>query len=290
MKLHTINTGNLKLDGGAMFGVVPKSLWSKKYPADENNLCNWSMRCLLVEDGDRKVLIDNGFGDKQDEKFTRHFHLNGDDTLESSLANLGLTTDDITDVLLTHLHFDHCGGSIKYNENRSKLIPAFKNATYWTSKTQWEWATNPNRREKASFLKENIYPIRESGQLKFIEKEGNLFPNISVRFYNGHTEGQVIPFINYKGKTVVFVADLLPSAVHIPLSWILSYDMQPLVTLAEKEAFLNEAVENDYILFLEHDILYECCNLQITKRGIRERDTFSLEEYFNINSKLPTAN
>ena len=284
MKLHTINTGNLKLDGGAMFGVVPKSLWSKKYPADENNLCNWSMRCLLVEDGDRKILIDNGFGDKQDEKFTRHFHLNGDDTLESSLANLGLTTDDITDVLLTHLHFDHCGGSIKYNENRSKLIPAFKNAIYRTSKEQWEWATNPNRREKASFLKENIYPIKESGQLKFIKKEGKLFPNISVRFYNGHTEGQVIPFINYKGKTVVFVADLLPSAAHIPLQWILSYDMQPLVTLAEKEAFLNEAVENDYILFLEHDIFYECCNLHITERGIRERDTFSLEKYFNPNS------
>lgn len=287
MKLHTINTGNLKLDGGAMFGVVPKSLWSKKYPADENNLCNWSMRCLLVEDGDKKILIDNGIGDKQD---NRHFHLNGDDTLESSLANLGLTTDDITDVLLTHLHFDHCGGSIKYNKNRSKLIPAFKNATYWTSKIQWEWATNPNRREKASYLKENIYPIKESGQLKFIEKEGRLFPNISVRFYNGHTEGQVIPFINYKDKTVVFVADLLPSSAHISLSWILSYDMQPLVTLAEKEAFLSEAVKNDYILFLEHDIFHECCNLQITKRGIRERDTFSLEEYFNINSKLPTAN
>jgi len=280
MKLYTINTGNLKLDGGAMFGVVPKSLWAKKYPADENNLCNWSMRCLLVEDGDRKILIDNGFGDKQDKKFTRHFHLNGEDALESSLAKHGFKPDDITDVLLTHLHFDHCGGSIKYNKNHTELIPAFKNATYWISKVQWDWATNPNSREKASFLDENILPIKESGRLKLIDKEGELFQNVSIRFFNGHTEGQAIPFIRYKGKTIVYVADLMPSSAHIPLSWNMAYDIHPLLTLKEKNAFLNEAVENDYILFFEHDINHECCNLQRTERGVREKMTFSLEEYF----------
>jgi glyoxylase-like metal-dependent hydrolase (beta-lactamase superfamily II) len=264
-----------------MFGVVPKSLWSKKYPADENNLCNWSMRCLLVEDGNRKILIDNGFGEKQDENYTRHFHLNGEDTLDGSLAKHGFTTDDITDVLLTHLHFDHCGGSIKYNDERTELVPAFKNANYWTSKAQWEWATNPNRREKASFLKENIYPIKESGQLNFIEEEGELFPNISVKFFNGHTKGQVLVFIGYKGRTVVFVADLIPSVAHIPLPWIMAYDMQPLVTLQEKESFLNEAVENDYILFFEHDIYHECCSLRRTEKGIREKETFALSEFFD---------
>ena len=276
MELYSIETGNLKIDGGAMFGVVPKVMWSKVYPADDNNLCNWSMRCLLIVDGDRKILIDNGMGDKQDEKFTRHYYLNGDDTLEKSLAKYGFTTDDITDMVLTHLHFDHCGGSIKQNEDRSGLIPAFKNANYWIGKKQWDLAVNPNRRDKASFLKENILPIQESGKLNFIEKEGQLFPNVSIRFFHGHTDGQVIPFINYKGKTIVYTADLMPAVAHIPLPWIMAYDMHPLITLREKQDFLEEALQNNYILFFEHDIYQECCNLQQTEKGIRAKETFRI--------------
>lgn len=269
MKLYPIHTGNLKLDGGAMFGVVPKSLWSRVYPADENNLCNWAMRCLLVDYGDRRILIDNGIGHKQDEKFLSYYHLNGEHSLEKSLAAAGFSRHDITDVLLTHLHFDHCGGSIMYNEDRSRLVPTFPNAAYWVGKTQWDNAVAPNPREKASFLKENILPILESGKLNFIEKEGELFPGISIRLYNGHTEGQVIPFIRYKGKTVVFVADLLPSAAHIPLAWIMAFDMQPMITLEEKEAFINEAADNQYVLFLEHDIFHECCTVERTEKGVR---------------------
>jgi len=277
MELHVIETGNLKLDGGAMFGVVPKSIWNKNYPADENNLCNWSMRCLLVVDGDRKVLIDNGIGDKQNEKFLKHYYLNGDDTLQKSLEKAGYTTDDITDMVLTHLHFDHCGGSIvKAGEDQYK--PAFKNATYWISKGQWEWATKPNRREKASFLKENIFPIRESGQLKIVENEGALFPGIDVKFYNGHTDGQMIPFIKYNGKTIVFMADLLPSAAHVPMPYVMAYDTRPLVTLQDKEKFFTEAIEKEYILFLEHDLYNECCTLEETEKGPRVKETFSLSE------------
>ncbi len=278
MKLYPIYTGNLKLDGGAMFGVVPKILWSKVYPADENNLCNWAMRCLLVDYGDRRILIDNGIGNHYNEKFNSFYQLNGDDSLEKSLAKYGWATDDITDVLLTHLHFDHCGGSVRYNNDRSRLIPTFSNATYWVSRTQWECANNPNKREKASFLKENFTPILENNQLGFIDQEGERFPNISIRLYNGHTEGQVIPFIQYNNKTVVFVADLLPSTAHIPLPWILSFDMQPMITLQEKEEFLNEAAENQYVLFLEHDIFNECCTVQRTEKGIRVKEGFKLDE------------
>ena len=278
MELYSIETGNLKIDGGAMFGVVPKVMWSKVYPADDNNLCNWSMRCLLIVDGDRKILIDNGMGDKQGEKFIRHYYLNGDDTLEKSLAKYGFITDDITDMVLTHLHFDHCGGSIKYNEDRSRLIPTFKNADYWIGKRQWDLAIDPNRRDKASFLKENILPIQESGKLNFIENEGLLFPNVSIRFFHGHTDGQVIPFINYKGKTIVYMADLMPAVAHIPLSWIMAYDMHPLITLQEKQDFLEEALQNDYILFFEHDIYQECCNLQQTEKGIRAKETFGISD------------
>ena len=277
MQLHIIETGNLKLDGGAMFGVVPKSIWQKSYPADENNLCNWSMRCLLVVDGNRKLLIDNGIGDKQDEKFLKHYYLNGDDTLEKSLQKVGYTTDDITDMVLTHLHFDHCGGSIvKVGEDQYK--PAFKNATYWVSKGQWEWATKPNRREKASFLKENIFPIEESGQLKIVEKEGELLPNIDVKLYNGHTDGQMIPFIKYNGKTIVFMADLLPSAAHVPMPYIMAYDTKPLITLKDKEHFFEDAIENEYILFLEHDLYNECCIIHQTEKGPRVKEIFKLSE------------
>jgi glyoxylase-like metal-dependent hydrolase (beta-lactamase superfamily II) len=277
MELHVIDTGNLKLDGGAMFGVVPKTIWQKAYPADENNLCNWSMRCLLVVDGERKILIDNGIGDKQDEHFLKHYHLNGEATLEKSLESVGLSKDDITDMVLTHLHFDHCGGSIeKVGEDRYE--PAFKNATYWISKPQWEWAIQPNRREKASFLKENIFPIMESGRLKLVESEGELFPGFHVRLFNGHTEGQMIPFIRSNGKTIVFMADLLPSAAHVPLPYVMAYDTKPLITLKEKEEFFKEAVDNQYILFLEHDLYNECCTLEQTEKGVRVQKAFPLSE------------
>jgi len=285
MKLYSINTGYFKLDGGAMFGVVPKTIWNKINPADENNLCSWALRCLLIEDGDRLILVDNGNGDKQDAKFFSHYHLHGDDTLEKSLAKYAFTKDDITDVFLTHLHFDHCGGSIK--REGDKLVPNFPNATFWSNKEHWSWATEPNEREKASFLKENILPIEESGKLKFIEvAKGNngklgeirFSENISVRFVNGHTQAMMLPQINYTGKTVVFMADLLPSAGHIPLPYVMSYDMFPLTTLNEKRSFLKEALENNYILFFEHDPTHECCTLQQTERGIRPKEFFEVEE------------
>lgn len=285
MKLYSINTGYFKLDGGAMFGVVPKSIWNKINPADENNLCSWALRCLLIEDGDRLILVDNGNGDKQDAKFFSHYYLHGDDTLDRSLAKHGFTRDDITDAFLTHLHFDHCGGSIVREGER--LVPAFKNATYWSNKEHWDWAVHPNEREKASFLKENILPIEESGRLQFIDvagsKDGKLgethfSDNISVRFVNGHTEAMMLPQIKYKDKTIVFMADLLPSAGHIPIPYVMAYDMNPLTTLQEKRSFLKEAAEGDYTLFFEHDPVNECCTLQQTERGIRARDFFRLDE------------
>ena len=284
MKLYTINTGNFKLDGGAMFGVVPKSMWQKINAPDENNLCNWAMRCLLIEEGNRLILIDNGIGNKQDEKFFSHYYLHGDDTLDGSLAKHGFNRNDITDVFLTHLHFDHCGGSIVREDD--KLIPAFKNATYWSNEQHWQWAINPNDREKASFLKENILPIEENGQLKFIGSpvSENIIgttpfaENIAVRFVNGHTKAMMLPQINYKGRTIVFMADLLPSAGHIPLPYVMAYDMFPLTTLNEKKSFLTEAVEDNYILFFEHDPLIECCELQQTEKGIRAGKKFMVHE------------
>ncbi|MCF8235471.1 MAG: MBL fold metallo-hydrolase [Bacteroidales bacterium] len=278
MKLHKIHTGNFKLDGGAMFGVVPKVLWQKAYPCDENNLCNWAMRCLLVEDEDRLVLIDNGLGDKQDEKFLRHYHLNGDDSLEKSLSEKGFKKEDITDVILTHLHFDHCGGSIAYSDDGKSFKLAFPNATYHTSRKQYEWATHPNQREKASFLKENILPIEESGQLNLVNEEGELLHNIDIKLYHGHTEAQVIPHINYNGKTVVFMADLMPSTAHIPMPWIMAFDVRPLQTLKDKDRFYKEAIENDYILYFEHDLNNECASLHQTKKGVRVKETFKLAD------------
>ena len=277
MELFAIETGNFKLDGGAMFGVVPKVIWNELYPADENNLCNWAMRCMLIVDGDRKILIDNGIGNKQDEKFLKNYHLNGDETLEKSLNNLGFSFEDITDVVLTHLHFDHCGGSIKYSEKK-ELVPAFPNATYHTSKQQWDWATNPNRREKASFLYENIYPVKESGQLNLFDADIELFPSLFLKLFNGHTDGQVIPHIQVNGKTIVFCADLLPSAMHIPMPYIMAYDTRPLITLDEKTRFFKEAIEKDYILFFEHDIYHECCNLHETEKGVRANEFFTLND------------
>ena len=269
-----------------MFGVVPKSLWNKLNPADENNLCNWAMRSLLIEDGNRLILIDTGIGNKQDAKFFSHYYLSGNDTLDTSLAAQGFHRDDITDVILTHLHFDHCGGSI-IREN-DQLITAFKNAVYWSNKDHWQWATQPNDREKASFLKENILPIAESGQLKFIdtpsstlEQSGKLpdtafNENISLRFVNGHTGMMMLPQIKYKEKTIVYLADLMPSVNHLPIPYVMAYDMFPLTTLNEKKSFLKEAVENDYILFFEHDAVNECCTLQQTEKGIRQKDVFDL--------------
>jgi len=261
MNLFTINAGYFKLDGGAMFGVVPKSIWNKLNPADENNMCTWALRCLLIEVNDKRILIDTGMGNKQDAKFFSHYYMHGDETLETSLAKHGFTKDDITDVLLTHLHFDHCGGSIV--RVGDQLVPAFKNATYWSNQQHWKWATQPNDREKASFLKENILPIQETGRLKFAY---------------GHTDAMMLPVINYKGKTIVYMADLLPSAAHLPIPYVMGYDMFPLTTINEKKAFLQEALENNYILYFEHDPKVECCNLQMTEKGIRVKDTFTLEE------------
>ena len=279
MKLYTIDTGFFMLDGGAMFGVVPKSIWQKTNPADEFNLCSWAMRCLLIQEGDRLILIDNGIGYKQDERFLKHYHLHGDDTLEKSLTNLKFSKDDITDVFLTHLHFDHCGGSIERQAD-GNLVPAFKNATYWSNKEHWQWAVEPNDREKASFLKENILPIQESGKLKFIDTlDGVSFTdNIQIRFAFGHTDSMMLPQISYKGKTILYMADMLPSVGHIPMPYVMSYDMFPLKTLKEKKKFLEEAVQNDYILFFEHDPVNECCTLQETEKGIRVKDTFKLSE------------
>lgn len=277
MKLYSTNAGYFKLDGGAMFGVVPKSIWNKINSADDNNMCSWALRCLLIEDGNRLILVDNGMGDKQDAKFFGHYYMHGDDTLDTSLAAHGFHRDDITDVVLSHLHFDHCGGSII--RSGDQLVPAFKNATFWSNQRHWKWATEPNDREKASFLKENILPIQQSGQLKFIETHPNDFPSsMMVRQAFGHTDAMMLPQVQYKGKTIVFMADLLPSAGHIPLPYVMAYDMFPLTTLNEKKAFLTEAQQNDFVLFFEHDPIIECCTLQLTEKGIRMKDSFKVSE------------
>lgn len=278
MNLYTIDTGYFKLDGGAMFGVVPRSIWNKLNPADENNMCSWAMRSLLIEDGDRLILIDTGIGNKQDEKFFSHYYLHGNANTDASLAKHGFHRDDITDVFLTHLHFDHCGGAIE--RQGDKLVPAFKNAAYWSNQEHWEWATKPNDREKASFLKENILPIQESGQLKFIPREEGIpFSNdVNIRFVFGHTDAMMLPQIRYKDKTIVFMADLLPSAGHLPIPYVMAYDMFPLTTLQEKKSFLQEAVEQQYILFFEHDPVTECCTVQMTEKGVRVAGTFKLSD------------
>ena len=263
MQLYTIDTGYFKLDGGGMFGVVPKVIWSRTNPSDENNLCPWAMRSLLIEDGNRLILIDNGIGDKQEYSFLKHYYLHGDVTLECSLNKYGFSSDDITDVFLTHLHFDHCGGSVKWNKDRSGFEMAFKNAKYWSNEKHWNLATKPNRREKASFLTENFIPIEKSGHLNFVNPGDNIFNNFDILFVNGHTEAQMIPYINYKGKVIVFCADLLPSTGHIPLPYIMG---------------LRKAAEEEFILFLQHDNYNECCTVKQTDKGVKLLETFKLSE------------
>ncbi len=286
MTLYPIEAGNFKLDGGAMFGVVPKSLWSRTNPADANNMIDIAARCLLIEDGNRLILIDTGMGDKQSDKFFGYYHLWGDHSLDGSLAKHGFHRDDITDVFMTHLHFDHCGGSVVWNKDRTGYEPAFKNATFWTNENHWQWAIKPNRREKASFLKENLLPMQESGQLRFVQRDGSQFQENSeldfgIFFADGHTEKQMIPHIKYKGKTIVFMADLLPTAGHLPLPFVMGYDTRPLLTLDEKALFLDTAAKNDYYLWLEHDTHNQLITVAQTEKGVRLKDTYTFNELFN---------
>ncbi|MBT8253930.1 MAG: MBL fold metallo-hydrolase [Flavobacteriaceae bacterium] len=286
MKLYPIQAGNFKLDGGAMFGVVPKSLWQRTNPADSNNMIDLAARCLLIEDGNRLTLIDNGMGNKQSEKFFSYYYLWGDDNLDSSLRKHGFSRDDITDVFLTHLHFDHCGGSIQWNKDRSGYEPAFKNARFWSNADHWSWATKPNKREKASFLKENILPIEESGQLNFITlPETDILTGCAlgfdVFFANGHTDKQMIPMVRYQDMTICFVADLLPTAGHLPLPYVMGYDTRPLLTIDEKERFLQMAADKNFYLFLEHDAQTEIITVKHTERGVRLKDRYACHELFN---------
>ncbi len=276
MNVFTVETGNFKLDGGAMFGVVPKAIWEKTNPADSNNLCNWAMRCMLIEDGNRLILVDTGIGDKQDEKFFSHFHLNGDASLEKSLAKLGFHSNDITDVLITHLHFDHVGGAVKRNSDKFTLT--FPNAQYWSNQKHWDWALNPNPREKASFLQENMMPIQQFGHLNFIETGKELGEKIELLMVDGHTEQQMIPIINYRGTRIVFCADLIPSVGHLKLPYIPSYDVRPLVTMQEKGLFLQKALRENYVLFFEHDAYNECCTLKYGEKGLKLDNVFKIND------------
>lgn len=277
MNLFVIDTGFFKLDGGAMFGVVPKTIWSRTNPADENNLCTWAMRCLLIEDGGKLILIDNGIGNKQDAKFFSYYYLHGDASLAGSLHKAGFSEDDITDMFLTHLHFDHCGGGVAKVGEKFELV--FKNAKYWSNPDHWKWATEPNVREKASFLRENILPMQESGHLNFVEiNKPSPFAQFDIFYTSGHTDKMMIPKIKYKDKVICFVSDLLPSVGHIPLPYVLGYDTRPLLTLEEKERFLNEAADNNYILFFEHDPVNECCTVKRTEKGVRLDAAFKLAE------------
>ncbi|MFD2517345.1 MBL fold metallo-hydrolase [Salinimicrobium flavum] len=286
MTLYPIEAGNFKLDGGAMFGVVPKSIWNITNPADSNNMIDIAATCLLIEDGERLILIDTGMGDKQSEKFFGYYYRWGDDSLDKSLQKHGFHRDDITDVFMTHLHFDHCGGSVQWNKDRTGYEPAFKNARFWSNQEHWEWATKPNAREKASFLKENILPMQESGQLQFINRTGATYQDESelgfgILYVDGHTDKQMIPHINFKGKKLVFMADLLPTAGHIPLPFVMGYDTRPLLTLSEKDAFLKRAADENFFLFLEHDAHNKIITLKHTEKGVRLDQIHTFNELFN---------
>ena len=281
MRIYPIQTGNFKLDGGAMFGVVPKSIWQKTNPADSNNMIEMGMRSLLIEDGNKLILIDTGMGNKQSDKFFGYYFQFGDYSLDTSLASHGFHRDDITDVFLTHLHFDHCGGSIQWNKNQTGYEPAFKNAKFWSNQEHWNWATHPNPREKASFLQENILPIQESGQLNFISEKSFQQVGFDVLKMDGHTEKQMLPKVFYQGKTIIFMADLLPTIGHIPVPYVMGYDTRPLLTIKEKEAFLSEAADHDYFLFLEHDAYSEICTVQHTNKGVRLKETHKFKDIFN---------
>ena len=283
MKLYPIEAGNFKLDGGAMFGVVPKTLWNKTNPADENNLIDIAARCLLIEDGNRLTLIDTGMGNKQSDKFFGYYSLWGEHSLDNSLKKAGFHRDDITDVFMTHLHFDHCGGSVNWNKDKTGYEVAFKNAKFWTNDNHWEWATKPNSREKASFLHENIIPMQESGQLNFVKRsEGDFLQEselgFGIFFADGHTEKQMLPHINYNGKTIVFCADMLPTAGHIPIPYVTGYDTRPLLSMDEKQIFLNNAADNNYYLWLEHDAHNQIITVQHTVKGIRLKEVFKCED------------
>lgn len=277
MKLHIIDCGNMMVDGGALFGVIPKTMWNKVYESDENNLCNIKMRSLVIETEDRKILIDTGTGNKQDERFFKYHYLNGDGELMKSLKKAGFEPEDITDILHTHLHFDHCGGSLKKDEN-GKIVSAFPNAKLWTSKAQWDWATKPNQREAPAYPQENILPMLESGKLSFIDEEIELFPNVFILFAHGHTRGQIIPVINYKGKQLIYCADLIPTMANVPVSFISAYDLFQLDVLNEKEKLLEMAADKEMVLFFEHDINVECCTLTKTDKGIKVKDHFELSK------------
>jgi glyoxylase-like metal-dependent hydrolase (beta-lactamase superfamily II) len=281
MQIYPIETGNFKLDGGAMFGVVPKAIWQKTNPADDKNMISMGMRCMLIEDGDRLTLIDTGIGNKQSDKFFGYYYMFGDFSLDTSLAKHGFHRDDITDVFLTHLHFDHCGGVIQWNNDKTGYMPAFKNAKVWSNDRHWQWATEPNAREKASFLSENIKPIQENGQLNFIHRNTKDQVGFDVLFMDGHTEKQMLPKIQYQGKTVVFMADLLPTAGHIPLPYVMGYDTRPLLTLEEKRVFLNEAADNEFYLFLEHDAYNELITVKHTEKGVRLKESYKFTDIFN---------
>ena len=294
MKIYPIEAGNFKLDGGAMFGVVPKSLWTRTNPADANNMIDIAARCLLIEDGDRLTLIDTGMGDKQSDKFFGYYYKWGDHNLDASLKKHGFHRDDVTDVFMTHLHFDHCGGSVQWNKDKTGYEPAFKNATFWSNKNHWEWATNPNRREQASFLSENILPMQESGQLKFVDEPSLSFSSENKRvdfsetspldfgifFADGHTEKQMLPVLKHQDKTIVFMADLLPTAGHLPLPFVMGYDTRPLLTMPEKEKFLNAAANNNYYLFLEHDAENQIITVKHTEKGVRLNQVHTFNELF----------
>lgn len=282
MKIYPIEAANFKLDGGAMFGVVPKTIWNKTNPADENNLIDIAARCMLIEDGNRLILIDTGMGNKQSEKFFGYYSLWGNHSLDKSLAKHGFHRDDVTDVFLTHLHFDHCGGSVNWNKNKTGYEVAFKNAHYWTNENHWEWATKPNAREKASFLSENILPMQESGQLNFIKRPDSDFGicdlGFDIFYVDGHTEKMMIPHIEYQDKTIVFCADLIPTAGHLPLPYVMGYDTRPLLTLPEKAKFLTAAAENNYYLWLEHDAHNQIITVEKTEKGIRLKDVFKTKD------------